>query len=83
LARGLRVTLTAMLSLLSTELSVFWSQVALILSLAGALVLVWWPFVEAVKQRRVGWAAAIIVLAPLGGIAWFITGRGHAGRSAA
>ena len=56
------------------QLSAFWSQWALVLSLVAALVLVWWPVAEAVRRRRVGWAVAIILLPPLGGLAWFIAG---------
>jgi hypothetical protein len=59
------------------QLSAFWSQWALVLCLVAAVVLVWWPFAEAVRRQRVGWAAAIILLAPVGGLAWFVAGPRH------
>lgn len=55
---------------------VFSSQVLLVLALATALVLVAWPVAEAVRRRRVGWAVAILLVAPVGGLAWFLIGRG-------
>lgn len=42
-------------------------------ALLGGLVL--WPAFEAWQRDRVLWAASIVILAPLGGALWFLTGQ--------
>lgn len=41
--------------------------------LLGALVL--WPAFEAWQRDRIGWVVGIVILAPLGGALWFLTGQ--------
>jgi hypothetical protein len=38
-------------------------------------VLLLWPLVEALTRGRLGWAVAILLLAPVAGILWFAVGR--------
>ena len=45
----------------------------LLLLVVGVLVV--WPLVDALRQRRFGWAVAIVLLSPLAGILWFAVGR--------
>ena len=58
-----------------TSWDVFWSLAGLVVALGCALLLVAWPCAEAVRRRRIGWALATVLLAPLGGIGWFVVGR--------
>ncbi len=49
--------------------------VFLLVFLAVFGVLLLWPLVEALARGRLGWAVAILLLAPVAGIFWFAVGR--------
>ncbi|MCW2768429.1 MAG: hypothetical protein JWO11_4388 [Nocardioides sp.] len=38
------------------------------------VVLLAWPLIDSLRQRRFVWAVAIVLLAPFGGVAWLLWG---------
>jgi hypothetical protein len=53
--------------------------IELLVLAAGFALLVVWPLVGAVLRRQPAWVFAIIVLGPIGGIAWLAAGRRRRG----
>lgn len=47
------------------------SPLFVVAALLGFAVLLAWPLVDALRQQKFLWAAAIVLFAPAGGIAWF------------
>lgn len=50
----------------------------LVALLVGVGLLVIWPLVETVVRRQWGYALGVILLGPIGGLVWFVTGRREA-----
>jgi hypothetical protein len=49
------------------------SFIAILLFFLGLFV--FWPLGEALSRRQWGWALAIVLLAPVAGVFWFVVGR--------
>jgi hypothetical protein len=48
---------------------------AWVIFLGYALLLIVWPCTEALLRHRWGWAIAVVLLSPLGGLLWLIFAR--------
>lgn len=44
------------------------------------VMLVVWPFVETVVRQQWGYLLGVILLGPIGGLVWFVVGRGETAR---
>jgi hypothetical protein len=55
------------------ETSYLWPDPVFALeALALVVLLLVWPLIDAIRSRRFLWALLIVLLAPLGGLAWWI-----------